>query len=284
MQVKIINIYSNVGQPEKNLKGAYGNGFYLEFGSEKILFDLGWKGKILLNNLNELNINVDEIGKIIFSHGHMDHTKALPAFLKKRDSSKKITIIGHPSIMERKKVKILGLRILNIGFLKLTDKMKSMIDFQFSKDPVKINEFLTFTGEITERPDKDGTEKVMVHFINGAWEPDPLLDDASLVLETKDGLVIIGGCMHSGLLNTCKHVSKMFNGKKIIAIIGGTHMMGFDAKEVEHVAKEVEEKYGLPKLYLNHCTGEKVVAQLRDKFGSEVVMSCPVGTTLTYDC
>ena len=65
MDVKITNVYSNVGQPEKNLKGAYGNGFYLEFGSEKILFDVGWKGKVLQHNLNELNINVDEIGNII---------------------------------------------------------------------------------------------------------------------------------------------------------------------------------------------------------------------------
>ena len=284
MDVKITNIYSNVGQPEKNLKGSYGNGFYLEFGSEKILFDLGWNGKVLLHNLNELNINVDEIGKIIFSHGHMDHTKALPAFLKLRDPSKKITIIGHPSIMERKKIKILGLRLLSISFPKLTDKMKSIIDFQFSKDPVKINEFLTFTGEIVERPDKDGTHKKMLHFKNGVWESDPLLDDASLVLETKGGLVIIGGCMHSGILNTCKFVNKMFNGKKIVAIIGGTHMEGFDAKEVEHVAKELKEKYGLPMLYLNHCTGKKTIRQLRNKFGSEVVVPCLVGTTLIYNC
>ena len=284
MDVKITNIYSNIGQLEKNLKGAYGNGFYLEFGSEKILFDLGWNGKVLLHNLNELNINVDEIGKIIFSHGHMDHTKALPAFLKLRDPTKKITIIGHPSIMEKKKLKLVGLRLLSLAFPKLTDKMKSMINFQFSKDSVKINEWLTFTGEINERPDKDGTEKKLLHFKNGIWESDPLVDDASLVLETKDGLVIVGGCMHSGLLNTCKFVNNMFDGRKIIAVIGGTHMMGFDAKEVEHVAKELEEKYGLPKLYLNHCTGKKAIEQLSLKFGSEIVIPCPVGTTLIYNC
>jgi 7,8-dihydropterin-6-yl-methyl-4-(beta-D-ribofuranosyl)aminobenzene 5'-phosphate synthase len=284
MDVKITNVYSNVGQPEKNLKGHAGNGFYLEFGSEKILFDVGWKGKVLLHNLSELKINVDEIGKIIFSHGHMDHTKGLPTFLKSRDSSKKITIIGHPDIMEKKRAKVLGLHLLNIGFPHLSNKKKSKINFQFSKELVKINEFLTFTGEISERPDKDGTHKIMVHFKNRVWESDPLLDDASLVLETKDGLVIIGGCMHSGILNTCKFVNKMFNGRKIRTIIGGTHMIAFDAKEVEHVAKELEEKYGLPKLHLNHCTGEKAIRQLRDIFGSEIVIPCPVGTTLTYDC
>ena len=121
MDVKITNIYSNIGQPEKNLKGAYGNGFFLEFGNEKMLFDLGWKGKVLLHNLNELNINIDEIEKIIFSHGHMDHTKALPAFLKSRDPSKKITIIGHPAILERKKIQLLGMRLLSLAFPDLTD-------------------------------------------------------------------------------------------------------------------------------------------------------------------
>jgi 7,8-dihydropterin-6-yl-methyl-4-(beta-D-ribofuranosyl)aminobenzene 5'-phosphate synthase len=284
MDVKITNIYSNIGQPEKNLKGSYGNGFYLEFGSEKILFDVGWKGNVLLHNLNELNINIDEIGKIVFSHGHMDHTKALPTFLKLRDPSKKITIIGHPGIMEKKRAKRFGLRLFNIGFPKLSHKKKSKINFQFSKEPVKINEFLTFTGEISNRPDKNGTHKQMLHFENGVWESDSLLDDASLVLETKDGLVVIGGCMHSGILNTCKFVNNMFNGKKIISVIGGTHMMGFNEKELEHVGKELKDKYGSPMLYLNHCTGEKTIKQLSLKFGSEIVVPCPVGTTLTYDC
>jgi len=284
MDVKITNIYSNVGQPEKNLKGAPGNCFFLEFGSEKILFDLGWKGDILLHNLDELNINVDKIGKIIFSHGHMDHTKALPAFLKLRRSSIKITIIGHPNIIEKKRAKRFGVRFYNIGFPNLSKNMKSMINFQFSKTPVKINEFLTFTGEITERPDKDGTHKIMLHKNNGVWESDPLLDDASLVLETKDGLVLIGGCMHTGILNTCRFLNNKFDRKKIIAIIGGTHMVGFNEEEVEYVAKELEEKYGTPKLYLNHCTGEKAIKQLSRIFGSELVVPCPVGTTLTYDC
>ncbi|MHA1718986.1 MAG: MBL fold metallo-hydrolase [Promethearchaeota archaeon] len=284
MDVKITNIYSNIGQPEKNLKGAYGNGFFLEFGNEKMLFDLGWKGKVLLHNLNELNININEIEKIIFSHGHMDHTKALPAFLKSRDPSKKITIIGHPAILERKKIQLLGMRLLSLAFPDLTDDMKSKVEFQLSKDPIKINQFLTFTGEIKDRPEKDGTEKKLLHFKDGSWEKDPLLDDASLVLETKDGLVIIGGCMHSGLLNTCNFVNRMFNGKKIAAIIGGTHMMGFDKKEVDHVADELEQKYGTPKLYLNHCTGEKTIEQLKERFGPEIVVPCPVGTVLTYDC
>ncbi|QEE16089.1 MBL fold metallo-hydrolase [Promethearchaeum syntrophicum] len=284
MDVKITNIYSNVGQPEKNLKGDHGNSFLIEFGSEKILFDLGWKGDILLHNLNELKINADEISKIIFSHGHMDHTKALPAFLKLRDPGKKITIIGHPRIMEKKKAKMFGLRLIKIGFPKLSKIMKSMINFQFSKEPIKINEFLTFTGEISERPDKDGTHKRMLHNNNGVWESDPLLDDASLVLETRDGLVIIGGCMHTGILNTCRFVHNLFNGKKIIAIIGGTHMVGFNEEEVEYVAKELEEKYGTPKLHLNHCTGEKAIKQLNGIFGSEIVLPCLVGTFFTYEC
>ena len=76
----------------------------------------------------------------------------------------------------------------------------------------------------------------------------------------------------------------MFNARKIIAIIGGTHMGGFNEKEVNHVAKELKDKYGSPLLYLNHCTGEKAIQQLSSIFSSEIVVPCPVGTVLTYEC
>jgi len=42
--------------------------------------------------------------------------------------------------------------------------------------------------------------------------------------------------------------------KKIIAIIGGTHMVRYTPQEVIHVANQLENVYDCPDLYLNHCT------------------------------
>lgn len=283
MDVKITNIYNNDALPGKGLQSGHGQSFYIEYEKEKILFDIGWKGKRFLNNINHLGISPNQIKKIVFSHGHMDHTGGLPAFLKAKTVNEPIGIIAHPSVTEPKAVKIFGLRLLSASFPKLDKKLEERIKFNFVREPFKVTTKLSTTGEIRDRSEKDGTSKKIVHKVNGKWERDVLFDDLSLILETKDGLVLICGCCHAGLLNTCAYVAKLFN-KNIIAILGGTHMLEFSKEEVEHVGDVLEKAYGSPMLYLNHCTGKKTISQLKARFGSEIVRPCLVGTELTFEC
>ncbi len=283
MEIKITNIYNNNALPDKDLRSGHGQSFSVEYGREKLLFDMGWKGKRLLDNMNRLGISPSQISRIVLSHGHMDHTGALPAFLKARTANEPVEIIAHPCVQEPKAVKILGLRILSASFPKLDEQLQERIKFNFVREPFRITANLSTTGEIHERPERDGTSKKIVHKVNRDWKTDVLLDDLSLVLETNDGLVLICGCCHAGLLNTCAHVSKVFD-KNIIAILGGTHMLGFSRKEIDHVGDILENTYGSPILYLNHCTGRKVISRLETRFGSEIVRPCLVGTELTFAC
>ena len=118
-----------------------------------------------------------------------------------------------------------------------------------------------------------------------------MLDDQSLVLDTTEGLVLITGCCHAGLLNTMEHVQKMIN-KPFKAIIGGTHMVRFSKEEVEQVADVLEKEYGLPDLYLNHCTDNlpiplikktPVTKILKKRFGENKVKTCSVGTEFIFE-
>ncbi|MHA1491395.1 MAG: MBL fold metallo-hydrolase [Promethearchaeota archaeon] len=283
MDMKILNIYNNRPLIGTKLKGNHGQSFYLEFENERILFDTGRKGELLLHNMSELGVRPNEINKIIFSHGHNDHTGGLISLLRKRTIEEKILIISHPAFQERKSLKILGIRVLNIGLPKINSELEKKVSFSLTKELFEVNPYLFFTGEVKNRPEKDGTSNLYVRFYKGKWEKDPLIDDISLVLKARDGLVLICGCCHAGLLNTCAYISELFN-EKISAIIGGTHMMSYSKKEVEHVADVLEKKYGTPKLFLNHCTGKKKIKQLEIRFGSEIVKPCLVGTELFFKC
>lgn len=44
---------------------------------EKILFDTGWDGNILLRNLKRLGIRSEEINRVVLSHMHWDHIGGL---------------------------------------------------------------------------------------------------------------------------------------------------------------------------------------------------------------
>jgi 7,8-dihydropterin-6-yl-methyl-4-(beta-D-ribofuranosyl)aminobenzene 5'-phosphate synthase len=283
MNVKIVNIFNNICLPKTQLKGKHGNAFYLEFDNEKILFDTGSRGDILLHNMKLLRISPNDINIIVFSHGHDDHTLGLESFLIAREKKEKVAIIAHPNVKEPKFLNFLKWRISYIGFPKLNTSLESKIDYIFKKDSYQINPYLFTTGEIIERPYMDGTAKYMVHKEAGKWIKDPLLDDISLVLKTKNGLVLICGCCHAGLLNTCEHVSSMYN-ERILAILGGTHMILFSKKKLREVANILKEKYDTPLLYLNHCTGYKKIKLLRELLGFEIVKPCLAGTELQFSC
>lgn len=293
MDVQITNLYSNEVSKVKNLKGDHGQAFYIKVNNESILMDTGSSAEILLHNMNELKISPESIDKIFISHGHYDHTFALPGFLDAMNSSKPIPIIGHPGILESKIGKLAFLK-KNIGFPEFSDAQREKIDLQLTTESIPLAQGIISTGEISNRSFKDGTEPNAFHIVNGELEADPVVDDQSIVLDTTDGLVVVTGCCHAGLLNTLDHV-RTITDKKVSTIIGGTHMVRYSSEEVSEVADILEKKYFSPTLYLNHCTDylpkpmtffikkTKVTQLLQRRFGTEKVKICNVGTTLSFE-
>lgn len=291
MKVEVLNVYSN--EPDKGsvLKGDHGQSFLISAGNEKILFDTGAKGKILLHNMGELRISTDDINKLILSHGHYDHTGGLPGFLDKRNPEVKLLVYAHPLVREKKICKIGPIR-KKLGFPDLTAEQENKLEFFLSKTPQQITNCIKTTGEISERNEVDGVEPMAKHLEDGKLVVDPVLDDLSLVLSTREGEVIIAGCAHSGILNICETVKKS-SGRKIIAIIGGTHMVSYTREEVLHVSEVLKNKYDYPDLYLNHCTDKLPIPFvkktpafniIREDFGKDKVKKCYIGTKLTFDC
>lgn len=282
MDVKILNVYNNEVPPGKGLKGGHGESFHITLGDKEVLFDVGWKGRNLMHNVRRLGINVHKIDKLVLSHGHRDHTGGLKAFLKARIVSTPIQIIAHPDALEPKSVKILLFHI-PMGLPKLAKGLTEKLEFHLAKKSIEVTPKLFTTGEVlvTERPEKPGIVTGAFHKVDGKREWDPVVDDLSLVLQTKDGLVIITGCCHAGLLNTCAKATRLLN-DKIKAILGGTHMLEYSREDVDHVGNVLESLYGTPELYLNHCTGRRAIEQLRNRFGSDVVHDCHVGTEVFF--
>jgi len=291
MKAQILNLYSNEKEIDSRLKNDHGQSFLISMGDEQILFDLGQKSSILLHNMAELQISPDAITKLVVSHGHVDHTGGILGFLEKRTKKETLLLFAHPDFREEKIVKILFMK-KPLGCPGLTQEQEKKLIFQLSKQPQQITPHLKTTGEISERNEKDGVEPQAMHWEDGKLVVDPILDDLSLVLSTREGEVIIAGCAHSGILNICKYV-KESTGKNIKAIIGGTHMVRYTHQEVMHVADQLENVYDCPDLYLNHCTDKlplpftkktKTIDILKERFGQGKVKKCYVGTKITFEC
>ena len=250
------------------------------------MFDVGLNGRDLLHNMARLNINPGEIEWLVLSHGHYDHTYGLKEFLKVLSGDKKIKVILHPGALEPKKAKIKLLNLLtikvSIGFPKLAKTLARRMELITTKEPYFITPWLCTTGEISKRSEKDGTAERMVHKVDGKWVKDPLLDDQSLVIHTDNGLVVVCGCCHAGVLNTLSHVKNLFPERTIHAVVGGTHMLNFFDEALKHVGDVLEDKYNTPYLYLNHCTGQHVIDYFKERFGADKVKLCFVGTEIKF--
>jgi len=53
--------------------------YYIEDGEDRILFDVGDSDAFLVN-AQKMNIDIDNISKVVISHGHDDHTGGLKHF------------------------------------------------------------------------------------------------------------------------------------------------------------------------------------------------------------
>ena len=74
-------IYDNESL-KKDLKADWGFACLVEAYDNKILFDTGASGPILLDNMKKLAIDPGIVDEIIISHDHWDHTGGLFDFLK----------------------------------------------------------------------------------------------------------------------------------------------------------------------------------------------------------
>jgi len=78
--MKLTIAYDNeVYKKSIGLKSDWGFSCLIETEDETILFDTGARGNILLSNMEKLDIDPRNIGKIVISHEHWDHSGGLKA-------------------------------------------------------------------------------------------------------------------------------------------------------------------------------------------------------------
>jgi len=273
---KIICVVDNKALKGAGLKTEHGLAFWIETKNGTVLFDTGQTADVLSNNLSLLNLNVKDIDALAISHAHYDHTGGLEAVL----SEKPDLIMYANEDVFRPKFSLSDGKYNPSGFEVSREEFANRFEVRLSDTPIEIFPSLWTTGEITKRVEPEGRSSS--HYIRDGegWQPDPYRDDMSLVLKTQDGLVVICGCCHAGLLNTLAHVEENFEGP-IITVMGGTHLMTADGKLMDHVINVLDERYSDLLYYLNHCTGDDAIKALANAF-SERVQPFPSGSVVTF--
>ncbi|MCD6472018.1 MBL fold metallo-hydrolase [Candidatus Aerophobetes bacterium] len=102
--MKITIIYDNTAYRE-SLQSDWGFSCLVEVeNTPRILFDTGGNGRILLSNMEKLNINPKSINEVFISHAHLDHTGGLSDFLQVNPEVKVYVPISYPKPSKAKEV------------------------------------------------------------------------------------------------------------------------------------------------------------------------------------
>jgi 7,8-dihydropterin-6-yl-methyl-4-(beta-D-ribofuranosyl)aminobenzene 5'-phosphate synthase len=261
MRARIVTLSENTCGMVPGLLAEHGLSIYIEFGETRLLFDTG-QSITAAHNAGVMGIDLKGV-PIALSHGHYDHSGGLEQILKLAGPT---DVSCHPDAFAPKHAQRQGMQRY-IGMRRSREEYERMgARFQISRKPRRLAEGVWLTGEIPRITDFEKPEEDLI-VLDTEKKADPLQDDQALVLEMDEGLLIVLGCAHSGMINTIEHAKKITGESRVLGIVGGTHL-GFGSVRRERLARTIDalKGYDIKLLAVSHCTGLLAACKLAEEF------------------
>lgn len=256
------------------LLGEPGLSFWIECGDKQWLFDTGYSD-VFIRNAGILNIDITKMDGLVYSHGHNDHTWGTHDLVRLFDRTgmkTKPSLIAHPLVFENK---MHGDNV--IGTMMKADALSCFFDVKLTSEPAELAEGLTWLGEI---PEIITARKAVGNIVSSDGESEDFcMDDSALVYESKDGLVIITGCSHSGICNIAEHARNVTGEKRVADIVGGLHLLSCETSRLRETSDYLKS-IGIREMHPCHCTDFAAKAALSQEFA---IKECAVGVRLEYE-
>lgn len=264
--VKITPLVENQSKFD-NLLSEHGLSLLIECGGKRILFDTG-ASDLVLNNAKKISIDLNDIDCVVLSHGHYDHTGGLQYI-----NNKKVYV--HPDIFIPKYEAINGQYEYD-GLPNNKEHYEAVNNLEFIQ--VKQGAELTKNINLHMNFAKQATKDFYLQ-TNAGYVPDVFTDELVLSINTDNGLIIISGCAHSGIVNIIDKVIQDTGNNQIYAILGGFHLYDLTHEEVQRVASTMDN-YNIKHIGISHCTGDKLSKYLSKSnifdfnIGDDFILKC----------
>ena len=266
-------------------RGEHGLSILVETGINRILFDAG-PSDVVVHNLGLLGVHPRDLDAIVLSHGHYDHTGGLAGLLAM--AAKKIPVFSHPDIF-KPRYSVAGGNCKYVGVPFNKEFLTHLgADFRNVEEPLELVPNLWISGPVPrETAYEEGDERLVVPETvcdcedcdaASAFQRDPLTDDMAIYIRCGKGLVVLGGCAHSGIINMVNHGLKVTGSIRVHGLLGGTHL-GPTSEPQKNATIAALEWFNPDFIASNHCTGFAVMARLSQVFGEKFIPAF-CGTTM----
>ena len=256
-----ITVLSENTAGRRDVLAEHGLALWIEADGQKILFDTG-QGLVLTHNAEVLGIDLGSVDAVVLSHGHYDHAGGLSAG---RDAFRKATVYVHPAAFQaRYGVKDGQPRYIGASLGSCADLEKLVAGVVMTREPTRIIDGVWVTGEIPRRHSFEDTGG-RFYLDEAGTRPDDLVDDQALYIQMRDGIVVVLGCAHAGLVNTMEYVSRLTKQGRLRAVVGGMHLLHASEDRVSRSIAALRD-YNVQAIGPVHCTGFKATAAILSAF------------------
>lgn len=282
-EVTITNLYDAFGKDVPGTTPDYGYSLLIQYGGKTILFDSGSSADLFQKNCAALHVDLKKVDFAIASHDHFDHVNGFDYLLK---VNPKVKIYypndrwaGAPSTFDLAGRNPEIAKSLPPEMQYFGGKKSGSISLNPTGRFWKANvEWVDQSKEIAPGMTLIATTaELMGHYTkypgtindpsaNPSYEEklEPL-PEISLSLKTAKGEVLIVGCSHSSI-DAIVLADKELLKRDIDTVVGGLHLLPYDATFITGEVKRMRETYGIKRVAPGHCTGHLGFKILKDAY------------------
>jgi 7,8-dihydropterin-6-yl-methyl-4-(beta-D-ribofuranosyl)aminobenzene 5'-phosphate synthase len=235
-------VYNHEGAAAGDLVKRGGFSAFVQLEDRSLVFDAGGEASVILENLHSLGFDDFESEALVISHNHWDHVFGLPGVVGGARNTCPVYVAASPA--EGIKQQFPRAEVIAVN------------------GPKQIAPAVWLTGPLE------------IEFMGAP------LSEQALILEHPDGLQVLVGCSHPGIVAIVKRAREMFPETPIAFVGGGFHLRSTGEVEIRKIADALE-RLGVRKIGPSHCTGPQAVTIFREQWG-EYFVSFDLGDTYRF--